>query len=216
MGFSRQEYWSGVPLPSLMTNLDSIWKSRDTANKNLSSQSYVFSSSHVWMWELDHKESWVPKNWCFWTMVLEKILESPLDCKEIKQVYPKGNQPWIFIGRTDAEAPLLWPPNVQSQFIRKDPDAEKDWRQEEKGTTEDKMVGWHHRLNGHDFEVNSGSWLWTGRPGMLQSMGSQRVRHNWATELNWTHSLDLRNFCPWNIICSTYGEFLLRHGHSYW
>ena len=121
------------------------------ANKSLSSQSYGFSSSRVWMWELDHKESWVPKNWCFWTMVLEKILESPLDCREIQPVSPQGNQLWIFIGRTDAKAevPILWPPDVKNGLIGKDPDAGKDWRQEEKGVTEDEMVGWHHQLKGH-------------------------------------------------------------------
>ena len=104
--------------------------------------------------ELDHKESWAPKNWCFWTVVLEKILESPLDCKEIKLVNPKGNQFWIFIGRTEAEAetPILWPPDVKSWLIWKDPDAGKDWGQEEKGTTEDETVGWHHWLDGHEFE----------------------------------------------------------------
>ena len=104
-------------------------------------QSYGFLSSHVWMWELDYKESWVPKNWCFWIVVLEKTLESPLDCKEIKPVNPKGNQSWIFTGSTDAEAPILWPSDEKSQLIRKDPDARKDWRWEEKGMTEDKMVG---------------------------------------------------------------------------
>ena len=124
------------------------------ANKDLSSLSYGFSSSHVWMWDLDYKESWVLKNWCFWTVVLEKTLESPLDCKEIQPVHPKGNQSWIFIGRTDAEAETLifWPPDVKNWPIGKDPDAGKDWRWEEKGTTEDEMVGWHHRLDGHEFE----------------------------------------------------------------
>ena len=124
------------------------------ANKGLSSQSYSFSSSHVWMWELDHKESWVLKNWCFWTVVLEKTLESPLDCKEIKLVNTKGNQSWIFIGRTDAaaETPILWPPDANSWFIGKDPDAGKNWRQEEKGMTEGEIVGWHHQLDGHGFE----------------------------------------------------------------
>ena len=114
-------------------------------DKGPHSQSYGFSSSHVWMRELDDKESWVPKNWCFQTVILEKTLESPLDCKEIKPVNPRWNQPWIFTGRTDAEAevPLLWPPDVKSSLIRKDPDAGKDWRQEEKGITEE-MVGWHH------------------------------------------------------------------------
>ena len=120
-------------------------------NKVPSGQGYGFSSSHVWMWELDYKESLAPKNWCFWTVVLEKT-ESPLDCKEIQPVHPKGNQSWIFIGRTDAEAetPLLWPPDVKNWVIGKDHDAGKDWRWEEKGTTEDKMVGWHHWLNGHE------------------------------------------------------------------
>ena len=127
----------------IMTNLDSILKSRDFANKGPSSQSYGFSSSHVWMWELDYKESWALKNWCFWTVVLEKTLESPLDCKEIQPVHPKEDQSWTFIGRIDAEAemPILWPPDEMNWLIWKDPDAGKDWRQEEKGTTEDEMVG---------------------------------------------------------------------------
>ena len=111
------------------------------ANKGLSSQSYGFSSSHIWMWEVDHKENWVPKNWCFWTVVLEKTLESPLDYKEIKPVNPKGNQSWIFTGMTDAEAPILWPHEVKNWLLGKNPDAGKDLRQEEKGTTEDEMVG---------------------------------------------------------------------------
>ena len=137
-----------------MTNINNILKSRDFVNKGLSSQSYGFSSSHVWIWELGHKESWVPKNWCFWTMVLEKTLKSPLDCKEIQAVHPKGNQSWIFIGRTNAEAktPILWPPDVKNWLIWKDPDAGKDWRWEEKGMTEDEMVGWHHLLDGHEPE----------------------------------------------------------------
>ena len=126
------------------------------ANKGSSSQGYGFSSSHVRMWELDYKENWVQKNWCFWTVVLEKTLESPLDCKEIQPVNPEGNQSWIFIGRTEAEAeaeaPILKPPDVKSWLIGKDPDAGKDWGQEEKGMTEDEMVGWHHQLNGHEFE----------------------------------------------------------------
>ena len=124
------------------------------AKKGSYCQCYGFSSSHVWMKELDHKESWALKNWCFWTVVLEKTLESPLDCKEIKPVNPKRNQPWIFIGRTDAEAedPILWLPDVKSRSTGKDPDAGKDWRQKERGAAEDKMVGWHHRLNGHESE----------------------------------------------------------------
>ena len=158
------------------------------ANKCLSSQSYGFSSSHVWMWELDYKESWAPKDWCFWTVVLEKTLESLLDCQEIQLVNPKENQPWIFIGRTDAEAevPVLWPPVAKNWLIGKDSDAGKDWRGEEKGTTQDEMVGWHHQLNGHESWVGSRRWWWTGRPGVLQSTGSQRVAHDWATELNRT------------------------------
>ena len=123
------------------------------ANKGPSCQSYSFSSSHLWRWELDYKESWVLKNWCFWTVVLEKTLESPLDCKEIQPLHPKGNQSWIFIGRTNAEAktPILGSPEVKNWLLEKDPDAGKDWRQEEKGMTEDERAGWHHWLNGHDF-----------------------------------------------------------------
>ena len=124
------------------------------ANKGPSSQSYGFSSTHVWMRELECKESWAPKNWCFGTVVLEKTLESPLDSKEIQLVHPKGNKSWIFIGRTDAEAEtlILWPPDVKNWLIGKGPDAGKDWRREDKGTTEDEMVGWHHQLNGHKSE----------------------------------------------------------------
>ena len=124
------------------------------ANKGSSSPSHGFSSSHVWMWELDYKEGWALKNWCFWTVVLEKTLESPLVSKEIKAVHPKGDQSWIFIGRTDAEAegPIFWPPDARNWLTEKDPDAGNDWRQEEKGTTEDEMAGWHHWLNGHEFE----------------------------------------------------------------
>ena len=129
----------------VMTNLDSILKSRDiTFTDNIpSTESYGFSSSHVWMWELDHKESWVMKNWCFWTVVLENTLEGHLDWKEIKPVNPKGNQSWIFIGRTDAEAeaPIFWPRDVKNWLTGKDSDVGKDWRQEEKGMTEDEMVG---------------------------------------------------------------------------
>ena len=122
-------------------------------NKGPSSQCCGFSSSHVWMWELDYKESWASKSWCFWTMVLEKTLENPLDCEEIPPVHPKGDQSCVLIGRTDAEAetPILWPPDGKSWLICQDPDARKDWGQEEKGMTKDEMVGWHHRLNGHGF-----------------------------------------------------------------
>ena len=176
-----------------MTSLDTILKSSDFAllRKVFLIKAMFFSSTHVCMWELDHKESWVLKNWCLWTVVLEKTLDSPLDCKEIKPVNLKGNQSWIFIGRTDpeTEAPVLWPPDAKNGLIGKDPDAGKDWRQEEKGMTEDEMVGWHHQLNGHEFEKAQGvgdwqgsQWL-TGKSGMLQSMGSQKFRHDWETEL---------------------------------
>ena len=185
------------------------------ANKVPSSQSYGFSSSHVWMWELNHKESWVPKNWCFWTVVLKKTLESPLACKEIGAVNPKGNQSWIFIGRTDAEAetPVLRPPDAKNWLLGKDPDAGKDWKQE-KGTTEHEMVGWHHRLDGHEFEQAPGVGVGAGRkPGVLHSVVSQRVRHDWTTELNtnlkiskeggmWSlnQKLYLCLFCPHTIV----------------
>ena len=139
-----------------MANLDSIWKSRDITlptNVHLSSQGYGFSSGHVWMWELVCEESWAPKNWCFWTVALEKTLESPMDCKEIQPVHPKGDPSWVFIGRTDAEAetPILWPPDEKNWLIGKDPDAGRDWGQE-KWMTEDEMAGWHHQLDGHEFE----------------------------------------------------------------
>ena len=128
------------------------------ASKCQSSQGYGFSRSHVWMWDLDYKESWAPKYWHFWTVVLEKTLESLLDGKEIKPVNPIGNQFWISIGRTDveADAPILWPPDAKNWLIRKDPDARQDWRQEEKGMTEDEIVGWHHWLNGQEFEQAPG------------------------------------------------------------
>ena len=138
-----------------MTNPNSILKNRHHfADKGPSSQSYGFSSGHVWMWELDYKEGWTLKNWCFWTVVLEKTLESLLDCKEIQPVHPKGDQSWVFSGRTDAKAEtqILWPPDIKSWVTGKDSDAGKDWRQEEKGTTEDEMVGWHPRLYRHGYE----------------------------------------------------------------
>ena len=137
-----------------MTNLDSESKSWDVTLMTKSPYSQSVSSSHVWMWELDHKGGWAPKNRCIRTAVLENTLESPLDCKEIKPVNAKGNQSWMFTGRTDAEteAPILWPPDAKSQLTGIDSDAGKDRRQEEKGTTEDDMVGWHHQLYGHEFE----------------------------------------------------------------
>ena len=156
------------------------------AEKGLSSQSYGYSSSHVGMWELNHKESWALENCFFWTVVLEKTLESPFDCKEIKPVNPKGNQSWIFIARTDAEAPIFWPPDVKIWLTGKDPDAGKDWRQEEKGMTEDEVVRWHHRLDGHEFEWTLGVGGGQGSLVCCHPWGSQRVRYSWATELIWT------------------------------
>ena len=127
-------------------------------DKDPSSQSYVFSSRQAWMWELDHKEGWVPKKWCFWIVVLEKTLQSPLDHKETKPVIPKGNQPWIFIGKivAEAEAPILWPPDAKSRLIGKDLDAGKDWCQKEKMTAGHEMVGWHHQPNAHEFVQTPG------------------------------------------------------------
>ena len=157
------------------------------ANKGLSSQGYGFSRNHVWMWMMQYKESWAPKNWCFWTVVLEKTLESSLDCKEIQPVHPKGNQSWIFVGRTDADAetPILWPPGAKNWLIGKDPDAGKDWRQEEKWMTEDEMVGWHHQLNGHEFEQ---------APGDSEGQGGLVCRSPWGCkELDTTEQLNNNN-----------------------
>ena len=140
--------------------------------------------------ELDYKESWVPKNWCFWTVVLEKTLESPLDCKEIQPVHPNGDQSWVFIGRTHAEAetPILWLPDEKSWLIGKDPDAGKDWGQEEKGTTEDEMVGWHHWHNGHGFQWTPGVGDGQGHLACYGSWGRKESDMtewlNWI-ELNW-------------------------------
>ena len=170
-----------------MTNLDSIVKSRDIT---LPSQTYRFSSSHVWMWELDYKESWVPKNWCFWTEVLEKTLESPLKCKEVKPVNPKGSQSWIFIERTDAEAetPILWPLDGKNWWIGKYPGAGEDWRQEEKGT-EDKTVGWHHWLDGHAFELAPG--VGDGQGGLVCCSPRVITDMDTTERLNWTNCFQL-------------------------
>ena len=160
------------------------------ADIGLYSQRYGFYRSHVWMWELDHKESWAPKNWCFWTVVLAKTLESLLDCKEIQPVHPKGNQSWIFTGRTDAEAetPILCPPDSKNWLIGKDPDTGKDWGQEEKGMTE--MVGWHHQLSGHGF-----GWI----PGVGGGQGGMACCSSWGCKewdmtewLNWTEQIGIR------------------------
>ena len=148
------------------------------------------------MWELNHKESWALNNWCFWTVLLEKTLESPLDCKEIQPVHPKGDQSWIFIGRTDTEgeAPILRPPEAKNWHIGKDPDSQKDWRREEKGMTA--WDGWIASLTQWTWVwVKSGSWWWTASCGVLQSMESQRVRHDWANELNWTETMYVVLYC---------------------
>ena len=155
------------------------------SNKGLYSQSYGFSSSHVWIWELDHKEGWALKNWCFWTVMLEKTFESPLDCKEIK------TSQWIFIGRTDAEALILWPPDVKSQLTRKDTDAGKDWRQE-KRVTEDEMVGWHHWLNGHEFEQ---------APGFGDGQGSLACCSPWGHKESDTTVTELNDWFVSHFAC---------------
>ena len=174
-----------------MTNLDNILKSRDITlpTKVCLVKAMVFPvvmhECENWtMWELDYKESCAWKNWCFWTVVLEKTLESPLDSKEIQPVHPNGNQSWIFIGRTDDEAPIPWLPDVKNWLIGKDPDVGKDWRWEENGMTEDEMVGWHHRLDGHEFEQD---------PGVGDGQGSLACYSPWGCKesdktewLNWT------------------------------
>ena len=170
------------------------------ANKGSSSQSYGFSSSHVWMWELDYKESWAPKNWCFWIVVLEKTLESPLDCKEIKLVNPKGNQSWIF-GRTDVEAevPILWPPDAKNWLIGKEPEDGKDWRWKEKGTTKDER---DDITDSMDMSLSKSQELVMDREAWSAAVhGSQRVEHDWVTELNWNDwSFGLG--CGFKFLCS--------------
>ena len=155
------------------------------------SQSVGFSSSHVWMWELDYKESWALKNWCFWTVVLEKTLESPLDIKEIQSINPKGNQSWIFIGKTDAEAeiPIFWPPDAKNWLTGKDPDAGKDWRWEKKGPTKDEMVGWHHRLDGHEFEQALG--VGDGQKSLVCYSPWGCKESDMTERLNWTELLNI-------------------------
>ena len=181
------------------------------ADKSPSSQSYGFSSSQVWMWKLDYKRSWALKNRFFWTMVLEKTLESPLHYKEVKPVHPKGDQSWIFIGRTDVEAytPILWPRYAKNWLIVKDPDAGQDWRQEEKGVTEDKMVGCHHWLYGHEFEQ---------APGVGNGQGSLMCCHPWdCKESDTTEPLNWTELCPILHIKEMRLKMLIcPDSHSWW
>ena len=184
------------------------------ANKGPSSQGYGFSSGHVWMWELDYEESWALMNWCFWTVVLEKTLESPLDCKEIQPVHSEGDQSWVFIGRTDfeAETPILWPPDVKSWLIGKIPWCLERLRAE--GEDDNRgWDGWMASLTPWTWVwVDSRSWWWTARPGVLRFLVSQRVGHDWATELNWTSKIskafmiDQIKFC--RPLVRLYVEFL--------
>ena len=155
----------------------------------------------VWMWELEYKQSWGPKNWCFWTVVLEKTLERPLNCKEIKPVNPKGNQSWIFIGRTDAEAeaPILWPPDVKNWVTGKGPDAGKDWRWKEKGMTEDEMVGWHHQLDGQEFEQ-----------APADGQGSLACSSPWGRKES-----DTTECLNWNVDQKTFRQFLFSSSSSF-
>ena len=185
-----------------MTNLESLLRTETS----LCQQRSGFSSGHVWMWELDYKESWAPKNWCFWTVVLEETLECPLDCKEIQPVHPKGDQSWVFTGRTgaEAEAPVLSPPVVKNWLIGKDPDAGKDWWQK-KRAAEDEMVGWHHRLNGHEFEQTPGDsegqgGLWCCSPWGHKESDTTEQKQN---------DLMLLLFCR-NIIKLVFSEYSIQ------
>ena len=179
------------------------------ADKGLSGQGYGFSSSHVWMWELDCEESWVLKNWCFWTVALEKTLESLLDCKEIQPIHSEGDQPWDFFGRNDAKAetPVLWPPYAKSWLTGKDSDAERNWGQE-KGTTEDEMAGWHHRIDGREFEWTLGDGDGQGGLACCSSWG---CKESDTTEwLNWTE-LNLMDKCR----STSYPRGLRAHGGTW-
>ena len=170
-----------------MTNLDRILKSKDITllTKVCTVKAMVFPVVKYGCESWTIKMAEYQRNWCLQTVVLKKTFEGLLDGKEIKPANPKGNQPWILIGRTDAEIPILWPTDVKSQLIGKDPDAGKDWRQKEKGLTEDKMVVWHHQLNGHEFEQTPGDSEGQGSLACCSPWGSQRVRHNWMTEQQW-------------------------------
>ena len=201
--FARGTFWprnrTGISYMRILSEYNSIYSTilyeivtrPYFDNKGPSSQGYGFSSGHVWMWELDCEESWAPKNWCFWTVVLEKTLESPLDCKEIQPVHSEGDQPWLFFGGNDAKAetPVLWPPHVKSWLIGKDPDAGKDWGQEEKGTTEDEMAGWHHRLDGRESEWTPGAG--DGQGGLACCDSWSRKESDMIERLNWTELIFL-------------------------
>ena len=169
------------------------------ADKDPSSQSYSFPSSHAWLWELDHEESWTLKTWCFWTVVLEKTLENPLDCKKINQVNCKGHQSWVYFGRTDAEAetPVLWPPDVKNWLIVKNHDAGKDWKQDEKGMAEDEMVRWHLWLDGHEFE--QALEFGDGQGGLACCNPWGHKESDMAEQLNWTELTyrDRMSKCRW-------------------
>ena len=189
-GRPRLNPWVGkIPWRREKLHTPVFWPGKKWGHKELDTTerpSHCFSSSHIWMWELDHKESRALKNWCFWTVVLEKTLESPLDYKEIQPLNPQGNQSWIFTEKTDAEAeaPILWPPDVKNWLIGKDPDAGKDWRQEEKGTTEDEMAVWHHWLNGHEFELVIDREAWRA---VIHGVAKSRT---WLS--NWTELIYLK------------------------
>ena len=178
-----------------------------------SSHDYGFSSGHVWMWELDYKEGWVTKNWCFWTVVLEKTLESSLDCDEIQPVHPKGDQFWVFIGRTDVKTktPILWPPDAKSCLIWKVPDARKDLGQEEKGMTEDERAGWHHRLDGHEFGWTPG--VGDGQGGLACCDSWGRKECTWLSDWTELNMLQL-TFLP--RIYTIFTNILMRHVSHHW
>ena len=170
------------------------------ANKRPSSQGYGFSCGHVWMWELDCEEGWAPKNWCFWNVVLEKTLESPLDCKEIQPVHSEGDQPWVFSERNDAKAetPILWPPHAKSWLIGKDSDAVRDWGREEKGMAEDEMAEWHHWLDGHESDWTLG--IGDGQGG-LACCDSWGCKNSDTTEqLNWSDSFWYSFIFEWSLL----------------